>query len=258
MGSEIGSSKIGCGAVSVIEDGEILRLYVDGDQQSAIDTKKPERLVLIYFSHMLSALLFLDKPRQLLLLGLGGGDLVRYSAYHFPDATITAYENNPEVVEVARRLFALPEQGERFVLHEEDAQNLSQHQHPQQDLIFIDLFVKGRLPASFAEATFFQACKKLLSPGGCLVLNLIPQDEMEFARVLAILRSVFQRRTLCLAVADHGNVVVLAFNQVPRTLDRKGIEEKAYELSELKIDFAPVIESLFTTNPQESGALLMG
>ncbi|MBT6146034.1 MAG: spermidine synthase, partial [Gemmatimonadetes bacterium] len=79
---------------------------------------RPDELALEYTRCMMMALLFLDAvPRRVLMLGLGGGSLVKFLLRWCQDCDVDVAELRPAVVDVAQRFFGLPETDDRLHLH---------------------------------------------------------------------------------------------------------------------------------------------
>ena len=56
----------------------------DGTLHSLMDRRSPERLVLPYTAAMMAALLFIDAPRSVSMLGLGAGSQARFLRHYRP------------------------------------------------------------------------------------------------------------------------------------------------------------------------------
>lgn len=76
--------------------------------QSALSLNHPQQLNLPYMKAMMAGLLFQPPPKSVLMLGLGGGDLVRYLNHYLPETRINAVELDAAMVDVSREYFALP------------------------------------------------------------------------------------------------------------------------------------------------------
>ena len=102
-------------AVAVSENAGVRFLHIGGDAiQSAMRLSKPDRLELHYTRAMMGFLLFHPKPRQVLMIGLGGGSMARFLHKAFPRSRVTALDVSPEVVAAARRYFDFPAEGPRL------------------------------------------------------------------------------------------------------------------------------------------------
>lgn len=228
----------------------------DGTLQSAMDHRSPERLVLPYTVTMMAALLFVDDPRSVLMLGLGGGSQARFLRHHFPDADITAWEQDEAVVAMARRHFALDSDAAVRIVNE-DARAVVDFVGPPVDLVLLDLFGTGGMSPWMREARVYKGCRRRLAPHGVLAANLWVEPDDEFLGVLDGVQKAFGERTLLLTVPGYRNLVALAFDQPP-PLDFAHLRPRAETLSERTgIDFGALLESMRESNySDESGFVL--
>lgn len=252
--SELGSIDV---INEVINNSGFHHLLVNGELQSKVNLSHPADLSLRHYHYLLAEMLFVPPPQKVLLLGLGGGDLLRFFDCHFPLCSVTAMELDPVIVKVAKEFFHLPAESVRFSLAVGNALTFYEQISTSQDLIFLDVFQDAHLPAEFSEMAFFLQCKQALSEKGCLAINLIPKDAADFTGTLARLRVVFDKFTLCLTVPQHQNIIILAFNERPADLSRAALEKKATQLLGLGVDFSAVIDDLFVTNPTINDELII-
>lgn len=182
--------------------------------QGALTIRRPWELALDYSRHMMAWLLFYDEqPDRILQLGLGTGSLTHFAHHHFANTQITAVDNSEAVVRAARTHFKLPPDDERLETVVEDGEVFvnQTHRHGWFDIVQVDVFdadVRGPVLNSLA---FYQACRRVLTPSGMMVVNLFGevasyQDNM--TRILA----AFDNRSLVLPPVEAGNVIVLASN----------------------------------------------
>jgi spermidine synthase len=142
---------------AVGEDGQLT-------EQSGMDLMHPERLIFLYERLMLVALALVERPRTALLLGLGGGAMLRHLAAYVPDCAVTVVERDAAVVDLARRFFHITQP-----IVAGDAQDIVADARGRYDVILADLY-DGRGMASF-EPGFWRDCARALAPGGCLAAN---------------------------------------------------------------------------------------
>ncbi len=133
-------------------------------EQSGMDLLHPERLIFAYERLMLIALALAARPGAALLLGLGGGAMLRHLDAYFPDMALTVVERDRTVIDLARRFFHIA----RPVV-EADAQDVVADARGAYDAIFVDLY-DGRGMAS-VEPGFWSDCAAALAPGGCITVN---------------------------------------------------------------------------------------
>src|SRR6188768_3044504 len=101
-------------SVYISEKGGVRTLHIGSDTvQSAMRIARPNELEIAYTRSMMAFLLFNPEPRQVLMIGLGGGSLAKFICHYLPRATTVVVEVNPRVVAVAREFFHLPADHER-------------------------------------------------------------------------------------------------------------------------------------------------
>jgi len=184
-------------------------MFGNGIVQSAMSLREPWRLVLPYTQSMLASLVFEDDPRRILLLGIGGGSLIRYLRTMLPLAFVRAVDASPAVLDTARTFFSLPAADERLRLDVADARDVVPAVCDQ-DLILVDVFDETGMPDWVGAPAFLTVCRGALAERGILVLNLMPADASRLAGILRAARQVFDGHVLVTTLSDYRNVIVLA------------------------------------------------
>jgi predicted O-methyltransferase YrrM len=173
-------------------------------EQSGMDLLHPERLIFPYERLMLIALALAAKPGAALLLGLGGGAMLRHLQAYLPDCALTVVERDRAAIELARRFF--------HIVHpviEADAQEAVADRPGAYDAVFVDLY-DGRGMAS-VEPQFWRDCAAALAPGGCLTVNWAAfVDEAEARAEAAAIEAAVGRSFFLGPHALRENVVQLA------------------------------------------------
>ncbi len=193
-------------------------LFVDeqGEEacQSALDLANPAGLPLAYTRGMFASLAYGDLPRRVLVVGLGGGGMVRYLEKTLPDLRIEAVEIDPEVVRIAKEYFGIRE-SERVRIHTADAFDFFTEDHGTYDRIYMDAFLRAPEESGINEKArrlktreFLEQVKGRLAPGGVIAFNLISWDE----RTPADLESIGQvfPGLVRYPVPETGNLIVVA------------------------------------------------
>jgi spermidine synthase len=171
--------------------------FAPDDIQSEMLLSRPDALVLAYTRAMMCFALFVPRPRHILMVGLGGGSLVKFCHRHFPDCRITVIELRADVIAL-RAQFQVPPDDERLtVIHADAAAWLAAQAasgRPEADVIIVDGFDRAGLPEDLANTGFYHDCRALLLDGGVLVANVFTYDP-RYRAVLDALDRTFDGRT---------------------------------------------------------------
>ena len=82
--------------------------------QSAMRLAAPNHLELIYTQCMMGFTLFHPRPKNVLMIGLGGGSLAKFVYHRMPQVQTTVIEINPQIVAMARDHFFVPADDDRL------------------------------------------------------------------------------------------------------------------------------------------------
>lgn len=167
-----------------------------------------------YLVAMLQPLPFIEQPRDTIMIGLGGGVCARFIHRYFPELRLTAIEIDPEMVEIARNYFALPEEDERFRIVVDDGVEFIHKHETQCDLILSDSCDEnnGIVDALHDEA-FYKACHRILRPSGVMTVNIFRPDANWGQGYLAMLNSVFAE-VYYIKIEENQFVMVLCKDKV--------------------------------------------
>lgn len=182
--------------------------------QGAMRIRRPQVVELEYIRRMLAAVLWLPSASlgrgRAVQLGLGAGALTRFTAQTLGMPT-TAVELNPQVIEVNRRWFHLPEDERLDVVQMDAGLWLREHCPPGSvRLLFVDLYDEEAAAPVLDDEVFYGACRRVLAPGGVMSVNLFGRHA-SFARSAARIAAAFEGGTvISLQPTREGNTIVLA------------------------------------------------
>lgn len=202
---------IGTCLMEIYDRGDTRSLYFGGRfLQSRMSLSAPHILLLPYTQYMMFSLLLTEQLQNVLLIGLGGGSLVRFLHHHFPECTIDAVEHSDHVIKLAKGYFQLPDNS-RVRIHCRDGKKFltDTSLRRQYDLILIDAFDEEGMAAHIYDGRFFQHCAAALPPQGILCCNIwsgIPRTVEIISEDLA---GCFNNRLL-LPVPNRGNLICIA------------------------------------------------
>ncbi len=243
-----------------IANGSIIRIWQQGDLryldfddgllQSAIDLQRPDYLPSPLNRAMLAGVIFSPSINKVLLAGTGGGATARFLAQQLPRIQGKAVEVSAEVADIARQYFDFPAS---WPIHIESIQRYLAKPQTHFDLILLDIAVTQKTPDWLLNAEFLQQCRHCLSATGHLALNLLVDDAEGFLEALRIIRQVFDRRTICLSLENHRNIVVFAFNAMPAFLPPLNPERLQVLEQDWSIEFITFYQRMQKENPAGSG-----
>jgi spermidine synthase len=180
--------------VRVTQDAAGLRTLTFDDprvRQTVLHPDRPHALVLTYTQAMSTSLCLNPAPKNVLVVGLGGGALPSFLHHHYSDVRVTAAELDPDVIAVAKTYFgfredprmrAVPGDGRAFVEKSPD----------RYDLILLDAYGPESIPLPLATRQFLEAVRSRLAPGGVVAANIPgPSANTLYHRMLATYRAVF-------------------------------------------------------------------
>ena len=195
----------------------------------------PLKLVLEFAERMMVWTMFF-KPsslskRHVMQLGLGAASLTKFCHARIGMKT-TAVEINPSVVAICHQAFHLPRNNKLLEVIVGDAfkEVARARWRGVVDVIQVDAYDSDAARPVLDSVDFYQACKKALSPDGCLVTNLFSADA-SYVTSLEHLREVFGPDALWqFKPTKEGNTIVLA-EKKPRKL---GLAEYVSRCQELQ------------------------
>jgi spermidine synthase len=187
------------------EDG-VLTLHFGSDFiQSQMAAGKPDSLTLAYTRTMMAFELFVPKPREIALIGLGGGSMAKWCHRHHPQARLTAVEVNPHVIAL-RKTFRIPPDSRRLRILCEDGAKFVAKPPNRFDVLLIDCCTSDRVPRELRSQEFYDHCSDALKARSLMVVNLCWRKD---ARVISRIRKSFAGQLL-LSTDSNGNTVVFA------------------------------------------------
>lgn len=213
--------------VAISEQDGVRQLHLGGSMiQSAMRINAPNELELVYTQCMMGFLLFHPEPRHVLMIGLGGGSLVKFVYHYLLETRITVVEPNYQVIMVAHQFFHVPKDDTRLAIVQNDgAQYLSGDCFPA-DIVMVDGFDDDYQVESLCSQEFYDRTKHVLNKNGILVVNLLSRDK-QLKTLLHRIESSFDGHIIAMMAEIRGNLIVFAFKNNPGKLSWKTIRNKA-------------------------------
>jgi len=245
------------GEVRVFENDSLRWLQFDNDAvQSIMSLQYPDRIALPYMQQMMAALLFCDHPPcRALMLGMGGGAMLRFLRHCLKHISFEVVERDAHVIRIANEYFNVGHDGEDVIVEHDDVDTYIANHKGIFDLLLLDIIEDMSTPTCFFDESFFQHCRNRCGETGVFAMNLIVENEDAFKTIYTSIRKAFEGRVVCLTDPDHSNIVVLAFAHQPDHVERQLLQERAELLSTCHIDLSLAIDTIFEVNPNENERL---
>lgn len=144
-----------------------------------------------------------EPPRQVLILGLGGGTLARLLQARWGALRVVGVDDDDGLLEIARAAGWLPSLGLEVVVG--DAFVYVEHCRERFDYVAVDLFRGERMPGRVLGKPFLRRLRALVEPHGRVAINLF-RDRRQVDRINRI-AAFFDIRG---QVLIGGNVIVHA------------------------------------------------
>ena len=201
--------------------------------QACINLKKSNELVFEYTQSILAGLVFNPAPKNILVIGLGGGVLPQVFESVLSDTVITSVEIDPAVVSIAKEFFNYRE-NDRIKTSTQDGRvfiKRALRKNKKYDWIILDAFNGDYIPEHLLTLEFLQEVKGLLSPNGLLSANTFSSSEL-YNYESVTYQAVFNQLQI-LQSPTKGNRVIFAcncenFNKVPEVNNKLARQLEKY------------------------------
>lgn len=245
-------------AIEIVEEDGVRVLQIGGDAiQSAMRLDAPDAIELDYVRAMMAFLLFCPEPRDILMIGLGGGSMARFVHERMPGARVVVAEIDPGVVTVARKYFRFPEEDERLeVVIGEGAQAVARRP-ASCDVLVVDGFVNGRVADSLCTRSFYESAFAALRRGGVMVANFMA-DDARLERHSARIEEAFGRAPVLLLAEEQDNLIAFAIREPPSRLPWEVMKRRSLQARrKYGLDLHESLASLKSRNPSKGGCLVL-
>ena len=164
------------GKIEVVDHQQKFRCLHFGNktQQSAMLLNNPFLLVHQYTQAMLLPTCWLT-PKNILILGLGSGSIVKHLYNYFRETVIDAVELREEVIDLASEYFLLPDEDERFRIYNDSAFDWldSFDSNKKYDMIIVDMFLTSNSGKDICVDTskYISILHSMLDENGVAVFN---------------------------------------------------------------------------------------
>jgi len=221
----------------------ILRFEKDGARQSVVKLGDPDHLELPYTRAIPVAFVFVEKPQNALVVGLGGGTIPGFLRKRFPDMRIDVVEIDPGVVEVAKSHFGFHED-ERMHAYVADGRHFIERSGRLYDIIFLDAFGTDSVPYQLVTREFLVGVSRALTPRGVVIGNIWGRESNPlYDSMVRTYQAVYEEVS---TVDVHGanNKIVVASPR-KRSFSKAELVRRARQLTrqlQLRSDLGDIVE----------------
>jgi len=190
--------------------------------------------------------------KRILLIGVGGGTMLRHFIRYYDATTVDAVDVDPLVVDVARRYFGLPSDP-RLRIHIADGRQFLKRSNEKWDLIVIDAYTTNRygdtMPAHLATREFFREAASHLTPGGVFHFHCAFHRSALLPSIENTMRAEFPH-----VAQIRGEILG---SDAPLVADRDAVLQRAQSLPpRLRTTAASALRDM-TDAPPSNGALVL-
>ena len=167
-----------------------------------------------YDYYSLLPFIFDGKPKNALIIGLGGGIIANQFRYFHPEIVVDGVEIDPKVIQVARTYFALRSDASVF---NQDGRIFVTLSKKKYDIIIIDAYTKQvYIPFHLTTLEFFTQLKDRLSEQGIVAMNVsAPREDSPLLQsIMNTLRRVFGHVYLFRIPMSNDNIVLVSDRSV--------------------------------------------
>ncbi len=245
----------------IVFDKNYYRYLVFGTKvyQTIMDKRYPDKLLFEY-AKMIASTLYLDNNRkQALLLGLGGGAIVKYIQKYFPEMRLDIAEIDPMVIKISKKFFYTKIKN-NIKAYAYDGRIFVKRINKKYDIIMLDAFNSDYIPFHLMTKEYLNQVKRKLSYNGMVLQNIWTNNAL-FKRIMNTFRSVFKYVYFARGKATS-NAVIMASNKkinlssynirnAYKKFKRHNIRYSFYfkdYLNRFKLYTKPVVSSLVLTD----------
>lgn len=149
--------------------------------QSCIFLDAPEIFVFDYYKQAMGVTFFVEDPKEILIIGLGGGVLANTFGEFYPQAHITSVEIDPVVVKMAKKYFGYDDSKPNFETHVRDGRVFVKRalkDDKRYDLILLDAFNSDYIPEHMMTKEYLEEVKALAKDDGIIMANTFSTSDL--------------------------------------------------------------------------------
>ena len=237
----------------VEETGDLRCLKFDEktrqSSQSCMYISDPKKLVFNYTKLAFSSLLLIDNPKNVLIIGLGGGTLSNMIHELYPSAHIENVEIDPSVIKVARDYFNFIET-DNVTAKVQDGRIFIKRaalKKQQFDWIILDAFNGDYIPEHLLTKEFFEEIKSVLAEGGIVAANTFSSSKL-YEHESATYHAVFGDFINVTANNNSNRIILAGYSNIPTEQQiAQRVTQLAPLLAPYDVDIKAISQRMFFT-----------
>ncbi len=237
----------------VEETGDLRCLKFDEktrqSSQSCMYISDPKKLVFNYTKLAFSSLLLIDNPKNVLIIGLGGGTLSNMIHELYPKAYIENVEIDPAVIKVARDYFNFIET-DNVTAKVQDGRIFIKRaalKKQQFDWIILDAFNGDYIPEHLLTKEFFEEIKSVLAEGGIVAANTFSSSKL-YEHESATYHAVFGDFINVTANNNSNRIILAGYSNIPTEQQiAQRVTQLAPLLAPYDVDIKAISQRMFFT-----------
>ncbi len=231
----------------------------DQRNQSCKDRRNPKRLVFEYAKLVFSGFLLNPEPKNILVVGLGGGTLPLAFRELLPNARIDVVEIDPAVASVAREYFDY-EETEPGQLYVQDARIFGKRavrRDVRYDMILLDAFNGDYIPEHLMTREYLLETRELLAPEGVLLANTFSISKL-YHHESTTYESVFGKLLTVQSPQSANRVIIAKNGEFPSdTVIDRNHDRWAKRLLPFEVDLGRVRDQIDDTRDWKQDARVL-
>lgn len=135
--------------------------------------------------------------KRILVLGVGGGSVIKILKKLYPFAEIYGVEKDPLMIELGKRFLGNKEELESIRIKIIDAYDYLSRLRPRRyfDLVLVDLYIGDKFPKKFSRREFLLLLKNITKENGAIIFNRLYYGEKrkEATKFASLVGEVFSK-----------------------------------------------------------------
>ena len=177
--------------IRILEEKGKRKLLVNGSRQSGEYIRELWQYAFCTFGVIPS-----PDVKNILVLGIAGGNVIHLLHAIYPDATITGVDIDKRMINIGKKYFGL-EALNGLTCTVGDAKNFVKNaaiKKKQWDMIVVDIFIGAQIPDFIQDPSFLSDLKHMIKPQGNIIINYLREYQyLELSEQLRIqLEKIFR------------------------------------------------------------------